>query len=57
MLVYEHSAASGAHEIVAAILAATSLATLLGNHVADGVERDCIAWQLLYPTDVIHHGI
>ena len=53
MLVDELLATTGAYQIVAAILAAASLAADGGYHVAQRVERQSIAWQLLYHADEI----
>ena len=54
MLVYELlSSPRSPDEIEAAILAATSLAAYGGDDVAQGVERNRIARQLLYPSDKV----
>ena len=53
MLMHQLLPRRGLDEIVAAILAATSLAAYRRDDVSQGVEPDGVARQFLYPTDVI----
>ena len=55
MLVYELLPSLGSpDEIIAAILAAASLAADGRDHVAQGIDREGVARQLLYPAYVAY---
>lgn len=57
VLVYQLLSRRGLDEIEAAILTATALAAHRRDDVAQGVELDGVARQLVYPADIISLGI